>query len=351
MSDLYSILGVSPDASGSAIKAAYRDLAKQSHPDLHIGDDEAEDRTKEINQAYAVLSDPEKRAAYDDELALRAAKKRRLFFGNTSAVSAGLTAFAVTAAALAITVSVTSRHGSQPWLQSEPVSLASSSQPGDSFGETPESAAARYATAAAEASQAGGVQSGPARELANAAPEARETPQGSGATAQAPVRVASAAPALSGSPRDSAFRGAPGVAFPALPGMTPAPKAGSVSSSLLALATGMQTREAQPEQATLMLAPRPDSGAAAVVAGNKQATEVSDFGRRRGAGLDRSAPRRERTAVRKTNRKPSERASTLETGSFVPPLAQESEPAPWATARKTTALRSHSGDEPFGGLR
>jgi len=63
--DYYQILGVSRDASLEEIKRAYRKLALQYHPDRNPGNKEAEERFKEINEAYAVLSDPQKRAEYD----------------------------------------------------------------------------------------------------------------------------------------------------------------------------------------------------------------------------------------------------------------------------------------------
>ena len=63
--DLYSILGVSKNASDDEIKKAYRKLAKKYHPDLNKGDKSAEEKLKEVNKAYEVLSDKQKRAQYD----------------------------------------------------------------------------------------------------------------------------------------------------------------------------------------------------------------------------------------------------------------------------------------------
>lgn len=63
--DYYSILGVSRKSTEKEIKDAYRRLARRLHPDVNPGDKSAEARFKEINQAYEVLSAPEKRAKYD----------------------------------------------------------------------------------------------------------------------------------------------------------------------------------------------------------------------------------------------------------------------------------------------
>ena len=63
--DYYSILGVNRNASEREIKQAYRRLARRYHPDVNPGDKSAEARFKEINQAYEVLSDKEKRLQYD----------------------------------------------------------------------------------------------------------------------------------------------------------------------------------------------------------------------------------------------------------------------------------------------
>ena len=79
-SDLYAILGLSRDASPEDIKKAYRRMSKEWHPDKHKGEKDAETKFKEINQAYEVLSNPEKKRMYDQ-------------FGSTGGPGAGGSGF------------------------------------------------------------------------------------------------------------------------------------------------------------------------------------------------------------------------------------------------------------------
>ena len=63
--DYYEVLGINKSADEAEIKKASRTLAKKSHPDMTPGDKEAEAKFKEVNEAYDVLSDPDKRSKYD----------------------------------------------------------------------------------------------------------------------------------------------------------------------------------------------------------------------------------------------------------------------------------------------
>lgn len=90
MRDPYRTLNVSRTADGAAIKAAYRRLAKELHPDRNPGDRQAEQRFKEACQAYELLSDPEKRTAFDRGLIDAEGRPRNPFnFGAGGRAGAG----------------------------------------------------------------------------------------------------------------------------------------------------------------------------------------------------------------------------------------------------------------------
>ena len=74
--DPYELLGVPRDASGDGVRKAYRRLARQHHPDANPDTPEAEERFKEIQQAYEILSNPEKKRQYDERLRSSARKRR-----------------------------------------------------------------------------------------------------------------------------------------------------------------------------------------------------------------------------------------------------------------------------------
>ena len=94
MRTLYQILGLPQGANEQQVKVAFRALARRLHPDVNDGDQTAEQRFKEVNQAYETLADPAARAAYDRALVCRQEVTRRRFwsFAGTASVTFALTA-------------------------------------------------------------------------------------------------------------------------------------------------------------------------------------------------------------------------------------------------------------------
>ena len=82
---LYEILEVSPTARPAVIRAAYRCLVQEYHPDRNPGNPEAAARMSMINRAYAVLADPLKRARYDEKMGIRATERRGSGAGSNPA--------------------------------------------------------------------------------------------------------------------------------------------------------------------------------------------------------------------------------------------------------------------------
>ena len=87
--DYYSVLGVDKNASEDEIKSAYRKLAKKYHPDLNKDNPEAAEKFKEVNEAYEVLSDKQKRSNYDQFGSADGANFSDFFGGGNGGFSGG----------------------------------------------------------------------------------------------------------------------------------------------------------------------------------------------------------------------------------------------------------------------
>ena len=99
MSSFYHVLGVRPDARDEEIKAAFRRLAKELHPDIHSGDPRVEQRLRDVISAYETVGDPQQRTAYDAAIvSLRSRRRRRyLIQAATTATTFTLTVCGVLA--------------------------------------------------------------------------------------------------------------------------------------------------------------------------------------------------------------------------------------------------------------
>ena len=91
--DYYEVLGVSKTADAAAIKKAYRKLAKKYHPDTNAGDPVAEEKLKEVNEAYDVLGDEKKKKLYDTTARSITAPEEAVSVPVISAASVGMRIF------------------------------------------------------------------------------------------------------------------------------------------------------------------------------------------------------------------------------------------------------------------
>ncbi|HEY7822824.1 MAG TPA: DnaJ domain-containing protein, partial [Acidimicrobiia bacterium] len=82
--NFYKVLGISETATAEEVKKAYRKLAQTHHPDANPDDPEAEQKFKEISEAYAILSDPEQRKEYDQVRRLASSGQFQGFGGSGS---------------------------------------------------------------------------------------------------------------------------------------------------------------------------------------------------------------------------------------------------------------------------
>src|SRR5262245_54623600 len=100
MRNFYKVLGIASSADDLRIKSAFRRRAKVVHPDLNPGDADAEDRFRELMQAYQVLRDAQARAAYDAHLVRRRCEARHRFVQSAGLMAASFVATAVTGSLL-----------------------------------------------------------------------------------------------------------------------------------------------------------------------------------------------------------------------------------------------------------
>ncbi len=329
MQDLYAILGVGRDSSNAAIKAAYRELAKQSHPDLHVGDGEAEDRTKEINSAYTILGDPGSRAAYDEELALAAARARRTAFVDNAAIAAGIAFFAILAGA--VTFTVTRMQSSQPHFASELVRPAAGSRIA-TIG-VPETAAAHSGISASEGARLGSAP-GEWRVAAaerNVAP-VKETEH----AALVPV----ARPEIGAAPVLAASRQAERSRVIEMAKAQP-----DQSAASRVMATAQETIAAGAARTAMAKTQRNAQPAAADAPMVALAAEAIQ---KTAAVPKHRTAHRGHAMTRKARKRSGARTRALEAEGFLPPREREESGPGWIPSRKTMARRGPGADGPWG---
>ncbi|HEY7552155.1 MAG TPA: J domain-containing protein [Hyphomicrobiaceae bacterium] len=140
MRNLYKVLGIASTADDQRIKSAFRRRAMKTHPDLNPGSKHAEERFRELMQAYQVLRDAQMRAAYDGQLARRRSESRRRFV-QSAAVMAATFLLTTTSAIFAVGLQGISVHSetwqiATAWLTSVKVEGAADEPSDRTFGTT-----------------------------------------------------------------------------------------------------------------------------------------------------------------------------------------------------------------------
>jgi DnaJ-class molecular chaperone len=191
--NLYKVLGIASTADDQRIKSAFRRRAMKTHPDLNPGSKHAEERFRELMQAYQVLRDAQMRAAYDAQFARRRSESRRRFV-QSAAVMAATFLLTTTSAIFAVGLQGISVHSetwqiATAWLTSVKVEGAADEPSDRTFGTT---VITRTPAGLADAGTGARVSA----MAAKAAPRARSrrTDAATGARPQEREKVAAASP-------------------------------------------------------------------------------------------------------------------------------------------------------------
>jgi DnaJ domain len=332
MPDSYSILKLSRRATTAEIKAAYRALAKQAHPDVNAGDGEADRRTKEINRAYEILGDPETRAAYDLKLARQRAEARKSLW-SAAAIGTGAAAAAFMLTIGTLSVTITSRQVESHQSPGGEPRLFAGNTPSENLIAKP---AAEDRT-----------------NLRSAGLRNSEDGNFSNKPVSAPIPAAFRESPISANPEiasvqlrndEAEKRGEPATQPSPEIGQRPKDEAASARPSTLANEVGQPlprpSLQNAPPRTELASAALPEAGL------NQQMPAAMVDRRSSGVSAWRAAHRKTVTAVRM--QKSGEQINITKTASTaLPSQQQELERAPRLVSTSTAALRWPSADEPF----
>jgi curved DNA-binding protein CbpA len=338
MPDSYSILKLSRRATTAEIKAAYRALAKQAHPDVNAGDGEADRRTKEINRAYEILGDPETRAAYDLKLARQRAEARKSLW-SAAAIGAGAAAaaFMLTIATLSVTMT---------WRQHVDIHQSPGGEPRLLAGNTPsENLDAKPAAEDRANLRSAGLRDS---EEGNFSDEPISVPFPA-AFRESPISANPEIASVQLRNKEAQKRGEPASQPSPEIGQRPKEEAASALPSTLASEVELLEGQPLPRPSVQNASPRTELASAALPeAGVNQQMPAGMVDRRSsGASAWRAAHRKTATAGRIQN-KPGEQINITKTASTaLPSQQQELERAPRLVSTSAAALRWPSADEPF----